>query len=66
MMLPYMLDVYEPVYALIVALGVYPVLFYVLIRVTRDRTGPQLEKLSQLMKYDFMVWFLAVLLGAAA
>lgn len=66
MMMPYMLNVYQPVYALIVALGVYPVLFYVLVRVTRERTGPQLEKLSQLMKYDFMVWFLAVLLGAAA
>lgn len=65
MMIPYMLNVYQPVYALIVALGVYPVLFYVLVRVTRERTGPQLEKLSQLMKYDFMVWFLAVLLGAA-
>lgn len=64
MMLPYMLDVYRPVYALIVAFGVYPVLFYVLLRVTRERTGPQLEKLSQLMKYDFMVWFVAVLLGA--
>jgi geranylgeranylglycerol-phosphate geranylgeranyltransferase len=66
MMMPYILDVYEPVYALIVMLGVYPVLFYVLVRVTRERTGPQLEKLSLLMKYDFMVWFLAVLLGAAA
>jgi len=66
MMIPYILDVYRPVYALIVALGVYPVLFYVLVRVTRDRTGPQLEKLSQLMKYDFMIWFLAVLLGAAS
>lgn len=65
MMIPYMLNVYQPVYALIVALGVYPVLFYVLVRVTRERTGPQLEKLSQLMKYDFMIWFLAVLLGAA-
>ena len=64
MMIPYMLDVYRPVYALIVALGVYPVLLYVLLRVTRERTGPQLEKLSQLMKYDFMIWFLAVLLGA--
>ena len=64
MMLPYILDVYQPVYAFIVALGVYPVLFYVLFRVTRERTGPQLEKLSQLMKYDFMVWFVAVLLGA--
>jgi geranylgeranylglycerol-phosphate geranylgeranyltransferase len=66
MMLPYILNVYQPVYALIVALGVYPVLLYVLVRVGRERTGPQLEKLSQLMKYDFMIWFLAVLLGAAA
>ncbi len=66
MMIPYMLNVYRPVYALIVALGVYPVLFYILVRVTRERTGPQLEKLSQLMKYDFMIWFLAVLLGAAS
>ena len=65
MMVPYMLDVYRPVYALIVGLGVYPVLMYVLLRVTRERTGPQLEKLSQLMKYDFMIWFVAVLLGAA-
>ncbi len=65
MMIPYLLNVYSPVYALVVALGVYPVLFYVLLRVTRERTGPQLEKLSQLMKYDFMVWFLAVLLGSA-
>ncbi len=64
MMVPYMLDVYRPVYAFVVALGVYPVLLYVLLRVTQDRTGPQLEKLSQLMKYDFIVWFLAVLLGA--
>lgn len=64
MMLPYMLNIYQPVYAFIVALGVYPVLIYVLLRVTGERTGPQLEKLSQLMKYDFMVWFVAVLLGA--
>ena len=65
MMMPYLLDVYQPVYALIVTLGVYPVLFYVLVRVTRERTGPQLEKLSQLMKYDFFLWFLAVILGSA-
>jgi geranylgeranylglycerol-phosphate geranylgeranyltransferase len=64
MMLPYLLDVYRPVYAFIVAIGVYPVVIYVLVRVTRVRTGPQLEKLSQLMKYDFIVWFLAVVLGA--
>lgn len=66
MMLPYLADVYRPIYAYIVAFGVYPVVIYIVIRVTRDRTGSQLEKLSQLMKYDFLVWFIAVLLGASA
>lgn len=65
MMLPYLADVYRPIYAYIVAFGVYPVVIYIVIRVTRDRTGSQLEKLSQLMKYDFLVWFVAVLLGAS-
>lgn len=64
MMTPYLLNVYQPIYAYIVAFGVYPVVLYILLRVTRERTGPQLERLSQLMKYDFMVWFLAVLFGA--
>ena len=65
MLLPYLLDVYRPVYVYVVALGVCPVVLYILMRVSRYRSGPQLEKLSQLMKYDFLVWFLAVLLGAA-
>lgn len=64
MMIPYLFNVYRPVYAYVVALGVYPVIFYILLRVSRYRTGPQLEKLSQLMKYDFLIWFLAVALGA--
>lgn len=64
MFLPYALQVYQPIYGLIVALGVFPVLIYVVLKVTRYRTGPQLERLSQLMKYDFLIWFVAVLLGA--
>lgn len=64
MMLPYLFEVYQPIYAIAVAVGVYPVLLYVLTKVTCYRTGPQLEQLSQLMKYDFLVWFVAVLLGA--
>jgi geranylgeranylglycerol-phosphate geranylgeranyltransferase len=64
MLLPYLRDVYEPIYATIVAAGVFPVIFYILMRVTQDRTGAQLEKLSQLMKYDFLIWFVAVILGA--
>jgi geranylgeranylglycerol-phosphate geranylgeranyltransferase len=66
MMIPYLFHVYRPVYAYVVAFGVYPVLFYILLRVSRYRTGPQLEKLSQLMKYDFLIWFVAVVLGAAS
>jgi hypothetical protein len=64
MFLPYALEVYQPIYAIVVALGVFPVLLYVVTKVTRYRTGPQLERLSQLMKYDFLIWFIAVLLGA--
>ncbi|MCA9873918.1 MAG: geranylgeranylglycerol-phosphate geranylgeranyltransferase [Ardenticatenaceae bacterium] len=64
MMLPYLFRVYKPVYAYIVVLGVYPVIVYILVKVNRNRTGAQLERLSQLMKYDFLIWFVAVLLGA--
>ena len=65
MLTPYVLQVYRPVYAYIVGIGVVPVILYIILRVNRDRTGPQLERLSQLMKYDFIVWFAAVLLGAS-
>ena len=63
MLLPYMFHVYAPIYAYIVVFGVYPVILYILVKVSRERTGAQLERLSQLMKYDFMIWFLAVVLG---
>ncbi len=65
MLAPYLFGHYEPIYAWIVALGVFPIALYVIIRTTRDRTGPQLERLSQILKYDFLVWFVAVLLGAS-
>jgi len=65
MMVPYLLRVYRPIYAYMVVLGVYPVVLYIAFRANPERPGPQLEKLSQLMKYDFLIWFLAVLLGAA-
>jgi len=65
MLLPYLLDVYKPVYAYIVAFGVYPVMLYALVKVTRFSSGRQLEKVSQLMKLDFLIWFVAVILGAS-
>ncbi len=64
MMVPYLLNIYAPIYAYVVAAGVYPVVFYILLMVTGDRTGAQLEKLSQILKYDFLIWFVAVMLGA--
>ena len=63
MMVPHLLRIYHPIYGYVVGFGVYPVVLYIMLRVTRERTGPQLEKLSQLMKYDFLIWFLAVMLG---
>ncbi len=65
MMVPYLLRVYSPIYALVVAIGVYPVVLYIAIRVGRVNSGQQLEKLSQLLKYDFIIWFLAVVLGTS-
>jgi geranylgeranylglycerol-phosphate geranylgeranyltransferase len=65
MLVPYLLELYRPVYVYIVAFGVYPVMIYIIMRVTRHATGSQLERLSQIMKYDFLIWFIAVLLGAS-
>lgn len=65
MMVPHLLRIYHPIYGYVVGFGVYPVVLYIMLRVTRERTGPQLEKLSQLMKYDFLIWFLAVMLGTS-
>lgn len=65
MLAPVVAEVYQPIYGVIVVVGVLPVLVYILWRVRRVREGPQLEKLSQLMKYDFLVWFAAVVLGVA-
>jgi geranylgeranylglycerol-phosphate geranylgeranyltransferase len=65
MLLPYLLDVYDPVYAYVVAFGVYPVILYALVRVSRYSSGRQLERISQLMKIDFLIWFVAVILGTS-
>ena len=65
MLLPYLLRVYQPIYAYLILFGVYPVIIYIVFRVSHYRSGPQLEKLSQLMKYDFLFWFLAVILGSS-
>jgi hypothetical protein len=64
MMVPYLFNVYKPIYAYIVAIGVYPIIIYVFIKVSSSTSGHQLNRLSRLMKYDFFIWFIAVILGA--
>lgn len=64
MLLPYILEVYRPIYGYIILLGVFPVILYIVYRVSSERSGPQLERMSQLMKYDFLIWFAAVIVGA--
>jgi geranylgeranylglycerol-phosphate geranylgeranyltransferase len=64
MMVPYLFNVYKPIYAYVVAFGVYPVVIYIMLRVSQHTSPRQLERLSQLMKLDFLVWFVAVFLGA--
>lgn len=59
------LPVYRPIYAYIVTFGVVPVVVYVVLNVRRGVPGQRLEQLSQLLKYDFLVWFVAVILGAS-
>lgn len=56
--------VYRPIYGYLVAFGVFPVVGYVILQVRRGVPGNRLEQLSQLLKYDFLVFFLAVVLGA--
>jgi hypothetical protein len=58
------LPVYNPLYAYIVAFGVFPVVVYVMLQVKRGVPGTRLERLSQILKYDFLIWFVAVILGA--
>ncbi len=64
MLLPYILEVYKPIYGYIVLVGVFPVFIYIAYRVIQNWSGAQLERLSQLMKYDFLIWFVAVIAGA--
>ncbi|MEM7335862.1 MAG: geranylgeranylglycerol-phosphate geranylgeranyltransferase, partial [Chloroflexota bacterium] len=67
MFMPFFAQVYRPVYALIVAVGVLPVVLYIIImQLTKENSGPQYESLSQLMKYDFLIWFVAVWFGLPA
>jgi geranylgeranylglycerol-phosphate geranylgeranyltransferase len=65
MMGPYLFNNYGLLYAIIVSVGVYPVIIYALLRVHRYASSRQLEHVSLMMKLDFLVWFAAVILGAS-
>lgn len=65
MLLTHFIGQYSPVYLLIIILGMYPILAYIVIHSKNASPGAGLEKLSVVMKYSFFLWFLAVVLGAA-
>lgn len=66
MLLPALLQQYRPVYVVMLAVGVFPVLVYIMFNIRPDAPARKLERLSQLIKWDFFVWFVAVLLGTPA
>lgn len=65
MFVPFLANIYKPIYAYIVVLGVFPVVIYIAVQTTKVTKGSQFESLSQLMKYDYLIWFIAVIFGAS-
>lgn len=66
LLLPAMLERYRPIYVIMLVVGVFPVLTYVIFQVRPTTPAHKLERLSQLLKFDFIVWFVAVMLGYSA
>lgn len=65
LLLPYLLDQFALAYVIILAIGIYPVLVYVLLQARSNAPAAKLDKLATLLKYDFFIWFAAVFAGAA-
>jgi geranylgeranylglycerol-phosphate geranylgeranyltransferase len=60
--IPYILDVYSIRYFLIICLGIYPVLLYVLYQICKDSSSENLGYLSNLLKADMVIGLLAIYL----
>ena len=54
------------IYLLIIVVGIYPVMIYVQTQVRPSAHPQHLERMSRLLKYDFLVWFMAVFIGRVA
>jgi geranylgeranylglycerol-phosphate geranylgeranyltransferase len=62
-LIPYILGIYSIYYMLVVILGVYPVLLYVLYSSWKNPYPDNLNRLSNLLKVDMIVGLLAIYLG---
>jgi geranylgeranylglycerol-phosphate geranylgeranyltransferase len=60
--IPYILGIYGKRYFLIICLGIYPVLVFVLFRAHRDSKSKNLEFLSTLLKADMLIGLIAIYL----
>lgn len=58
--LPYWIKWYSLAYFLIVILGMYPAIFYVLISITRNTESKHLGHISNLLKADMFIGLLAI------
>jgi geranylgeranylglycerol-phosphate geranylgeranyltransferase len=63
MLAPYFVEQYSPIYLYMLIFGVYPLLVYIAFNAKSTAPARTLERMSQVMKYDFFVWFVAVALG---
>ncbi len=61
--IPYILHIYGIYYLLTVAIGVWPVLIYVIMSARKDSGSVNLGKLSTVMKADMLIGLLAIYLG---
>ena len=59
-LIPYILSIYNIKYFLIVCLGIYPVLIYVLFRVWKNPGPAVIGSLSNLLKADMFIGLIAI------
>jgi geranylgeranylglycerol-phosphate geranylgeranyltransferase len=63
MLIPYIYQVYGNLYLLIIAIGIYPVLLYIIIQLRKKPEKRELGKISTLLKIEMIIGLLAIYLG---
>ena len=64
LILPYLQLEFNILYLIIIVVGIYPVMVYVITQVRHNASSEKLERMSTLLKYDFFIWFIAIFISA--